>query len=584
MKIFHSKLVIGLTGILIIGGGLIYFNKQKNSNSPNVQYQTATVEKKTIISSIMGSGQVSASNLQEIKPKVSGDVIAVNFKSGQEVKKGEVIIQLDKSEASKTVRDASLNLESANLSLEKLKQPADDLSMFQAASAIEKAREDIQQSNEDLEKAYEDGFTAIADAFLDIPSIMTSFENILLGNNLKNGSQNLSTYVNRIKSQDKSTKGYQLNVFYDSYEAKIKAGYTSALDEYNQNFEDYKKISRYSNKDLIGEAIDQTYETIKTMAEAIKGAKNMIDEYENIFSKDGLTISSVVTSHQNALSNNVTTVNKHLTSLLSIKHTIQSSKDSLVNAGRVIAEKNKALDQLEEGADELDISSQELSVKQKRSALWDAQEKLADYDIKAPFDGIVAKIEVEEGGYVSSGTVVATFIKKNKIAEISLNEVDTAKVEVDQKVTITFDAIEDLSISGKVEEVDILGTVNQGVVTYDIKISFDTQDERIKPGMTVSTAIITDIAQDVIVVPNSAIKYENDQEFVEIMDGNTPKTQRVETGISNDTHTEIKSGLTEGDIIITQKTTSSSSQKKSQDTTRSLFPTGGRSFGGGGRR
>ncbi|MCF7830378.1 efflux RND transporter periplasmic adaptor subunit [Candidatus Gracilibacteria bacterium] len=581
MNIFRSKIALGIILIIVVGGG-VYLNKNKKSSDSDIQYQTETVGKKTIISSVMGSGQVSASNMQEIKPKVSGDVIVVNFKSGQEVKKREVIIQLDKSEAEKAVRDASLNLESANLSLEKLKQPTDELTMFQATSAIDKAREDIKQFNEDLEKAYEDGFTAIADTFLDAPSIMTSLENILLGNSLKMGSQNLSTYINGIKAQDKTTKGYQLNVFYDNYEAKVKESYTKALGKYEENFEDYKNISRYSDKELIGKEIDQTYETIKIITESLKVTKNMIDEYENIFSKSNMSVSSTVTSHQNTLSSNVTTANKHLAALLSIKHTIESSKDSLVNAGRVIAEKNKSLDKLEAGADELDISSQELSVKQKRTALLDAKEKLDDYDIKAPFDGIIAKIDTEEGSYISSGTVVATFIKKNKIAEISLNEVDTAKVKVDQKVTITFDAIEDLSITGKVSEVDILGTVTQGVVTYNIKISFDTQDERIKPGMTVSTAIISDIAQDVIVVPNSAITYENNQEFVEVMEGKDPKKQRVEIGISNDTHTEIKSGLKEGDLIVTQKTTSSS-QSRPQEATRSLFPTGGRSFGGGRR-
>jgi HlyD family secretion protein len=107
----------------------------------------------------------------------------------------------------------------------------------------------------------------------------------------------------------------------------------------------------------------------------------------------------------------------------------------------------------------------------------------------------------KKGESISSGGTVATLITEQQVAEISLNEVDVAQVEVGQKVTLTYDAIEDLQISGSVAEVDLIGTTNQGVVSYTVTILFDTQDERIKPGMSVSATIITEIKQEVIVVP-----------------------------------------------------------------------------------
>ncbi|MDD5433706.1 MAG: hypothetical protein PHE77_03610, partial [Candidatus Pacebacteria bacterium] len=61
------------------------------------------------------------------------------------------------------------------------------------------------------------------------------------------------------------------------------------------------------------------------------------------------------------------------------------------------------------------------------------------------------------------------------MAEISLNEVDVAKVKIGQRAIITFDAIDELEITGKVEDVDTIGTVSQGVVSYNVKIIFDTQ-------------------------------------------------------------------------------------------------------------
>ena len=95
-------------------------------------------------------------------------------------------------------------------------------------------------------------------------------------------------------------------------------------------------------------------------------------------------------------------------------------------------------------------------------------------------------------------------------------------------------------------EIDTIGTVSQGVVTYNVKIGFDTQDERVKPGMSVSTDIITDVRQDVLMVPNSAIKSSS---YVEALANGQPVREPVEIGLSNNTMTEIISGLNEGDKI-----------------------------------
>ncbi|KKQ68940.1 MAG: RND family efflux transporter MFP subunit, HlyD family secretion protein [Candidatus Peregrinibacteria bacterium GW2011_GWF2_38_29] len=189
---------------------------------------------------------------------------------------------------------------------------------------------------------------------------------------------------------------------------------------------------------------------------------------------------------------------------------------------------------------------------------------MSDYTVKAPFDGIVANIAVIKGQNVSA---------QQSIANISLNEVDVAKIKSAQKATLTFDAVEDLTITGTVGEVDTLGTVSQGVVTYNVKIVFDMQDTRIKPGMSVSAAIIIDTKADVLAIPSGAVKSQGDTYYVEFVDStNTqsatagvqgvtllkaPQQQTVEIGISNDTSTEIISGLKEGDQVVSRTITGS---------------------------
>ena len=239
---------------------------------------------------------------------------------------------------------------------------------------------------------------------------------------------------------------------------------------------------------------------------------------------------------------------------------MSDSIDAIATAGRSIEEKTLSLAKIKSGPDDLSIRADKIAIQQKQDSLAAARQNLADCSVRAPFAGIVVKVNAQKGDTVSSGAVLATLVTKQKVAEISLNEVDVAKVKAGQKTTLLFDAVDDLTISGKVAEVDTLGTVSQGVVNYSVKIVFDTQDDRIKPGMSVSAAIITEMKPDVLLAPNVAVK-SNSEQYVVVLENNVPRNQTVEVGLSNDTMTEIISGLNEGDKVVTQTITATTKTK-----------------------
>jgi len=315
--------------------------------------------------------------------------------------------------------------------------------------------------------------------------------------------------------------------------------------------------------------------------------------------QSGNSVSSTVTSQQASLNSYLGTVNGHLSSLLSLINTIQSDKNTITAANRTIAEKTGSLANLKEPPDALDVRSAQPTIQQKKDALTDAKEKLANYYIRAPFDGTITNVDAKRGDSVSSGTALATLLTEKKIAEVSLNEVDVAQVKVGQKATLIFDAIPDLSISGEVAEIDSIGTVSQGVVSYTVKIGFDTQDERVKPSMSVTAAIITKAKTDVLTVSNAAIKSSGDSYYVEILDNisadqenkmsgitslTPPRQVAVQVGLTDDSLTEITSGAKEGDRVVTQ--TSASTNTSATKTTTSSSSNGGimqMMNGGGGR-
>ena len=155
-----------------------------------------------------------------------------------------------------------------------------------------------------------------------------------------------------------------------------------------------------------------------------------------------------------------------------------------------------------------------------------------------------------------------------------------ASVTVGQNVELTFDAINGLKLSGKVISIDSVGTVSSGVVNYGVKIIFNEDDERVKPGMSVNATITTNEKKNILTVSSNAIKTRNGKSYVEtfenpvlnidnengILAGSKIVRKEVTVGISDDTITEIISGLKEGDQIITKTVSSGSTTKSLSDT------------------
>ncbi len=579
---------IGLVVVVLLGYWTwTYFSK--SSTSPT--YILARAEKTTVIASVSGSGQVSASNQLDLKPRASGDVVSIAVTNGQEVKAGALIVALDARDAQKTVRDAEVNLQSAKIALEKLQKPADALTTIQAENALVAARESKSKAESDLEKAYEDVFNTISSTFLDLPPIMTGLENILFSTalNPQKTSDNISFLTDAVKSYDEKVLIYR---------DTASTNYQKARSAYQKNFDNYNASSRSSHPQDLEILLDQTYETTKAVADAVKGTNNLLDFYQDQITAHDFTVPTLVTTYQGSIDTYTGQTSSHLSSLLSIQSSIKNAKDTIRSSDRTITEKTESLAKLKSGADALDLESQQLTVQQRQNALLDAREKLADYFVRAPFDATIASLKIKKSDSVSSATVVATLVTKQQLAEISLNEVDIAKIKIGQKVNLTFDAIEGLGISGVVAEIDTVGAASQGVVSYGVKISFDTQDNRVKPGMSVSAVIVTDVKQDVVALPNGAIKANGDTQYVEILPGTFSDTEAstgiqsdtvlerrsIQTGLASDTTTEITSGLNAGDYVVARTTTATTQSTTQQAPSLFGSPGGNRAAGGGAVR
>jgi membrane fusion protein, macrolide-specific efflux system len=224
--------------------------------------------------------------------------------------------------------------------------------------------------------------------------------------------------------------------------------------------------------------------------------------------------------------------------------------------------------------------------------------------ITAPISGTVANFSETEGSPVTAAngnsssntsssstsssntsstgsTVLVLGDFTNLVVNVQASEVDVPKIHPGQKATITLDAFSTKTYVGEVKSVDLFGTNSSGVVTYNVYITFLAPPSDIQPGMTASAIIQTDRKDNVLYVPTSAIQTANDQSTVRILKNGQISSVLVETGIASDTDTEITSGLSEGDTVVTSIVSQTSS---SSSTSTSPFSSlgGNRGFGGGG--
>ncbi|MEI7750142.1 MAG: efflux RND transporter periplasmic adaptor subunit [Candidatus Moraniibacteriota bacterium] len=271
---------------------------------------------------------------------------------------------------------------------------------------------------------------------------------------------------------------------------------------------------------------------------------------------------------------------------------LKQAKTQLYNDERSdsgVNSKQRAVDKAK-----VDAAEQSLVVAQQSSgtsnlSLQYQQQTAGKRLVVAPSDGTVNAVNIKNGddlSKLSSGSSRAVPIIIGDLstikAQVQVNEVDVSNVQVGQKVMMTFTAIDGLSVSGKVDAMDSLGTVTQGVVTYNAKISLDTLDPRLKPGMSVSASIITGVKQDVIIVPGGAIKKQGNTNYVQVLNsGTTPVQTDVTVGAANNTETEIVSGLNVGDKVVTKTVNPSATTTtttSSSAASRVRIPGGG--FGG----
>ena len=240
------------------------------------------------------------------------------------------------------------------------------------------------------------------------------------------------------------------------------------------------------------------------------------------------------------------------------------------------------------------VDAAESTVDAANDAVADAQraydyaaEEAAKRTVRASVAGTVLDLQATPGAAVGGATGGTSTAKSGALAKIDdlsalavnveVNEVDVSSVVVGQSAELTFPAIPDLQLPGRVSSVASVSSSSSGesattggggggVVTFKVSVVIDTPDERLKPGMTASVKILTKSIPNALVVPSAAVTEEGGVSTVHVVtDEKTMATEEREVTVADRTTREfaIADGLEEGETVLIDSGTNLGSSSSS---------------------
>lgn len=232
----------------------------------------------------------------------------------------------------------------------------------------------------------------------------------------------------------------------------------------------------------------------------------------------------------------------------------QQARNELAQAQQAYQEALDRLRQLQEGADPLDLEAAQLEVEAARLSLEKARSDLEGATLVAPFDGVVAAVNVAVGENAAVGTPAVRLVDNSSFRlSVTVDEIDVARLEVGLPAEITVDALPDLTLTGRVERIGPAATLEEGAVAYPVVIGLDLTDAPLRAGMSATAVILVEELTDQLIIPNWVVRSDpttgRPYVYRQAADGSLERVE-VRLGVRYEGHSQVLEGLEEGDVLV----------------------------------
>ncbi len=475
--------------LLLVGGLLLTACARPGASGDAATLRTARLETGTLTATVNATGNIEPEAEIRLSFQQAGTVAEVFFERGQAVKKGDVIAKLD------TV-DLELALAQAQASLEQAKN-----ALLQAQTALEnaKAQEIIATAN------YSRTVAGVRKSEIDAARAALAAAEANLAK-LKAGPEpeDIAAAEAALRNAEAALRRAQSN--YDAAYARNPAaiGAHPAALELEQATNNYNSAKAQYDRATKGADDAQ----IKAAEQQVMNAKANLDKLLNPARRFDIEQAEAQ---------------------------LQQARLQVRNA-------------------EVQIANAENQVRLAEIQVRQAQRRLDQAVLRSPIDGVIAAVNIKAGELVGAGpqpAVVIADLSRYHI-NITVDEIDIAKVRIGQEVNITLDSLPGVEVKGKVSRISPTSRLVNGVVSYDVRVDIEPTEAELRSGMTANASIVLERRSGVLLAPNWAIRRDRStgKSFLTLQVGDQVTEVEVQTGLRNDTFSEILSGAKAGDVVV----------------------------------
>ncbi len=212
--------------------------------------------------------------------------------------------------------------------------------------------------------------------------------------------------------------------------------------------------------------------------------------------------------------------------------------------------KGQLLATVEEGDAMTDVISDRLQISSLQLDLENKINQMQNMVVKAPIDGIVVEVFVQETDQINVGTKIIKIANYDMMqVEVMIDEYDIAKVHKGQEAVVTVDGMPGTEFAALVFDVALMGESREGLAGFPVKVDIPAP-EGLRGGMNANVSVFIDSKANVMLVPIEAVYEEGGQSFVQLLEGDVPVAQEVTIGLTNDRFAEVMSGLEPGTMVV----------------------------------
>ena len=615
----HIGLLNIVLGAALAGAGVASYFAVAGTSSPAAPPRTAAVQKGVVLSTTSATGTLQASDEFSVGFTSAGTITSIAVKTGERVKRGQVIGRIDATSARQGLQQAEASLANAQAQYESTltgetaqERKQDALSITQAQQSLANAK-----SSAVMDAAQSASSVAAAQRQLSIDQGQEKVD-------LYQQQADQATYPT-VAAASAAVAADQAKLATDQakqqadQQAQLSLQHQQTVDKQNLSATQASLSQAQAAKD--GAAAVTLQNQVQSFTDAVNNDQSQLDALAATLQTDGFAI----TADNNKISTDqaaVTALENDTKAIRADEAKIASDRQSLASA-KMSAASTTARDAQSVASAKLGLTSARASVAAKQApptaaalagaratlvnaqiGVTNARTTLAETTLRAPIAGTVAAVNgtvgtAQSGGgnaavstssssssasgaSSSTGLVTLTGISGMQLVA-GFAETDTAKLRVGQPATVTVDALPTDELAAHLIAIAGTSTTSSSVVTYNVTFALDRIEPGLRPGMTANVDVVVGEADNVLHVPTAAVRGSGSNATVTVLQNGKQVSTPVVAGLQGDSSTAILSGLKANQtIVLPSVSISSSSGTGLTGGTSTTGTTGVTRRGGGG--